>query len=32
MKLRFHVRVCNSGGSCDVIIDYDYLTVQVQLI
>ena len=32
MKLRFHVRFCNSGGSCDVIIDYDYLTVQVQLI
>ena len=32
MKLRFHVRFFNSGGSCDVIIDYDYLTVQVQLI
>jgi hypothetical protein len=32
MKLRFHVRFCNSGGSFDVIIDYDYLTVQVQLI
>jgi len=28
MKLRFHVRFWNSGGNCDVITDYDYLTVQ----
>lgn len=24
MKLRFHVRFWNSGGNCDVIVDYDY--------
>jgi hypothetical protein len=32
MELTFHTQIWNSGGSCDVIIDYDYLTVQVQLI
>ncbi len=31
MKLKFHVR-CNSDGNSDVIIDYDYLIVQVQFI
>ncbi|KAF2944526.1 hypothetical protein DAI22_02g148901 [Oryza sativa Japonica Group] len=28
MKLRFHVRFWNSGGNWDVIVDYDYPTVQ----
>lgn len=32
MKLRSHVRFWNSDANSDVIIDYNYLTVQVQLI
>lgn len=32
MKLKSHVRFCNSDGNSAVITDYNYLTVQVQLI